>query len=55
MITALLCSEPLRFKVGGPKRSSPWLCGMGPPEECGSIHEDNRGANKKKSPKDMIP
>ncbi len=25
------CSEPLRYKVGGPKRSSPWLCGMGPP------------------------
>ena len=25
------CSEPLRSKVGGPKRSSPWLCGMGPP------------------------
>ena len=24
------CSEPLRSKVGGPKRSSPWLCGMGP-------------------------
>ena len=30
-VTALRCSEPLRFKVGGPKRSSPWLCGMGPP------------------------
>ena len=25
------CSEPLRYKVGEPKRSSPWLCGMGPP------------------------
>ena len=24
------CSEPLRSKDGGPKRSSPWLCGMGP-------------------------
>ena len=30
-VTALRCSEPLRSKVGGPKRSSPWLCGMGPP------------------------
>ena len=29
-VTALRCSEPLRSKVGGPKRSSPWLCGMGP-------------------------
>ena len=26
-------SEPLRSKDGGPKRSSPWLCGMGPPGE----------------------
>ena len=32
-VTALRCSEPLRSKVGGPKRSSPWLCGMGPPGE----------------------
>ena len=31
--TALRCSEPLRSKVGGPKRSSPWLYGMGPPGE----------------------
>ena len=32
-VTALRCSEPLRSKVGGPKRSSPWFCGMGPPGE----------------------
>ena len=32
-VTALRCSEPLRYKVGGPKRSSPWLCGMGPPKD----------------------
>ena len=25
------CSEPLRFKVGGASKPSPWLCGMGPP------------------------
>ena len=25
------CSEPLRSKVGGPSKVSPWLCGMGPP------------------------
>ena len=31
-VTALRCSEPLRSKVGGPKRSTPWLCGMGPPD-----------------------
>ena len=24
-------SEPLRSKVGGPSKVSPWLCGMGPP------------------------
>ena len=32
-VTALRCSEPLRSTVGGPKRSTPWLCGMGPPGE----------------------
>ena len=30
-VTALRCSEPLRSKVGGPKRSSPWFCGLRPP------------------------
>jgi len=25
------CSEPLRSKVGGASKPSPWLCGMGPP------------------------
>ena len=25
------CSEPLRYKVGGASKPSPWLCGMGPP------------------------
>ena len=24
-------SEPLRSKVGGASKPSPWLCGMGPP------------------------
>ena len=24
------CSEPLRSKVGGASKPSPWLCGMGP-------------------------
>ena len=27
------CSEPLRYKVGGASKPSPWLCGMGPPRE----------------------
>ena len=26
-VTALRCSEPLRSKVGGPKRSSPYFAG----------------------------
>ena len=26
-------SEPLRSKVGGASKPSPWLCGMGPPGE----------------------
>ena len=30
-VTALWCSEPLRYKVGGASKPSPWLCGMGPP------------------------
>ena len=25
------CSEPLRYKVDGASKPSPWLCGMGPP------------------------
>ena len=29
-VTALWCSEPLRFKDGGASKPSPWLCGMGP-------------------------
>ena len=24
------CSEPLRSKVGGASKPSPWFCGMGP-------------------------
>ncbi|MCF2611342.1 DEAD/DEAH box helicase family protein [Prevotella copri] len=28
--TALRCSEPLRYKVGGASKPSPWFCGMGP-------------------------
>ena len=30
-VTALRCSEPLRYKVGGPSRVYAILCGMGPP------------------------
>ena len=30
-VTALRCSESLRYKVGGASKPSPWLCGMGPP------------------------
>ena len=30
-VTALWCSEQLRYKVGGASKPSPWLCGMGPP------------------------
>mgnify|MGYP006976529434 CR=1 FL=1 len=29
--TALQCSEPLRYKVGGPIKGLAILCGMGPP------------------------
>ena len=31
-VTALRCSEPLRYKVGGPSKVFAILCGMGPPE-----------------------
>ena len=30
-VTALRCSEPLRYKVGGPIKGLARLCGMGPP------------------------
>ncbi len=29
-VTALRCSEPLRYKVGGPSKVCAKLCGMGP-------------------------
>ena len=29
-VTALWCSEPLRYKVGGPSKVYAMLCGMGP-------------------------
>ena len=29
-VTALRCSEPLRYKVGGPSKVYTMLCGMGP-------------------------
>ena len=32
-VTALQCSEPLRYKVGGPSKVFAMLCGMGPPGE----------------------
>ena len=31
--TALRCSEPLRYKVGGPSKVCAMLCRMGPPSE----------------------
>ena len=31
-VTALRCSEPLRYKVGGPSKVFAILCGMGPPD-----------------------
>ena len=30
-VTALWCSEPLRYRVGGPIKGLAILCGMGPP------------------------
>ena len=30
-VTALRCSEPLRYKVGGPSKVFAKFCGMGPP------------------------
>ena len=30
-VTALRCSEPLRYKVGGPSKVFAIFCGMGPP------------------------
>ena len=35
-VTALRCSEPLRYKVGGPSKVFARLCGMGPLGCCGS-------------------
>ena len=32
-VTALRCSEPLRYKVGGASKPCAMLCGMGPPGE----------------------
>jgi len=32
-VTAIRCSEPLRYKVGGPSKVFAILCGMGPPGE----------------------
>ena len=37
-VTALRCSEPLRYKVGGPSKAFAMLCGMGPPEEYKYLH-----------------
>ena len=31
-VIALRCSEPLRYKVGGPIKGLARLCGMGPPD-----------------------
>ena len=35
--TALRCSEPLRYKVGGPSKVYAMLCGMGPPGDNDTI------------------
>ena len=32
-VTALRCSEPLRYKVGGPSKVCAMFCGLGPPGE----------------------
>ena len=34
-VTALRCSEPLRYKVGGASKPCAMLCGMGPPGDGG--------------------
>ena len=34
-VTALRCSEPLRYKVGGPSKVCAMLCGMGSPWDRG--------------------
>ena len=34
-VTALRCSEPLRYKVGGPIKGLAMLCGLGPHGEGG--------------------
>ena len=39
-------SEPLRYKVGGASKPSPWLCGLGPPGCCG----ERSNAASKSSP-----
>ena len=36
-VTALRCSEPLRYKVGGPSKVFAMLCGMGPHGETPQI------------------
>ena len=36
-VTALRCSEPLRYKVGGPIKGLARLCGLGPPGGSGDI------------------
>ena len=41
-VTALRCSEPLRYKVGGPSKVFAILCGMGPPD----IYETNTHSYK---------
>ena len=35
--TALRCSEPLRFMVGGPSKVCAMLCGLGPPGDNGLL------------------
>ena len=41
-VTALRCSEPLCYKVGGPIKGLAKLCGMGPPD----IYETNTHSYK---------
>ena len=38
-VTALRCSEPLRYKVGGPSKVFARFCGLGPPGDSLLIEE----------------
>ena len=46
-------SEPLRSKVGGPKRSAPGLCGLGPPGVGGGTTSSNQSAALDRAQKEL--